>query len=193
MTEDDAMSEKLQPVIRPALQADVEDIVRIVNHYAEQNLMLWRTPEQIECVLSGFVVAEENGSVVGCGSLVELTPQLTEVRSLAVSPDYRGRGLGGQLVRHLVRRAREAGYEQVCALTLREGFFNRLDFTTVDRWALAPKIWHECIYCPKFHACDETAVLMNLTQPAQVNAPRRRWTFGETLWRRGLAWLANKT
>jgi amino-acid N-acetyltransferase len=193
MIEDDTMSERPHAVIRPAVDADVEHIVQIVNYYAEQNLMLWRTPEQIALVLSGFVVAEEDGRVVGCGSLVELTPQLTEVRSLAVSPAYRGRGLGGQLVRDLVRRAREAGYEHVCALTLREEFFNRLNFTTVDRWSLAPKIWHECIYCPKFHACDEIAVLMNLKQPAQVSAPRRRWTPGQTLWRRGIAWLANKT
>ncbi len=96
-------------------------------------------------------------------------------------------------MQELVGRAREAGYEQVCALTLREGFFNRLGFATVDRWALAPKVWHECIYCPKFHACDEIAVLMNLTEPAAVEArPRRRWPFNQTLWRRGVAWLGNK-
>lgn len=186
------MSERVHAVLRPATEADVESILSIVNYYAEQNLMLWRTPEQIEKVLSGFIVAEEHGRVVGCASLVELTPQLTEVRSLAVAPDYRSKGLGGLLVQELVDRAREAGYEQVCALTLREGFFNRLGFATVDRWALAPKVWHECVYCPKFHACDETAVLMNLTQPAVAHAPRRRWTSGQALWRRGLAWLGSK-
>jgi len=51
-----------------------------------------------------------------------------------------------------------------------EDFFNRLGFTTVDRWALSPKIWHECIYCPKFDACDEIAVLMDLVEPEAVPA-----------------------
>jgi amino-acid N-acetyltransferase len=108
---------------------------------------------------------------VGCGSLVELTPRLTELRSLAVLADYRSTGLGRRLVEALVAAAREAGYDQLCALTLVEGFFNRLGFQTVDRWAISPKVWHECIYCPKFDACDEIAVLMNLTEAALAFQP----------------------
>ncbi len=177
--------------MRRATADNVEAIVQIVNHYAEQNLMLWRTPEQIARALPGFLVAEEDGRVVGCGSLVELTPQLTEIRSLAVAPDYRGQGLGRQLVDALVYLARQAGYDQVCALTLRESFFNRAGFVTVDRWALAPKVWHECIYCSKFHACDEIAVSMNLTQPAEAAAGQSRRAADQPLWRRGLAWLAS--
>ncbi len=186
--------------LRPATQADVDAIVEIVNHYAAQNLMLWRTAEQVERVLPGFLVAEAEGRVVGCGSLVELTPQLTEVRSLAVAPRSQDGGVGGQLVAALIERARAAGYAQVCALTLRESFFNRLGFEPVDRWGLAPKVWHECIYCPKFHACDEIAVLMNLRQPVQAPAevPARRWRWprrlnaGWALWRRGLARLMSQ-
>ena len=81
----------------------------------------------------------------------------------------------------LIARARAAGYDQICALTLNEGFFNRLGFATVDRWALSPKIWHECIYCPKFDACDEIAVLMNLTEPEIV---ARQPELNLPLWRR---------
>src|SRR5512141_1681660 len=103
----------MQLTLRPATDADVETIVQIVNHYAEQNLMLWRTPEQVERVLSGFLVAEAEGRIVGCGSLVELTPQLTEVRSLAVAPGYQGHGVGGKIVGALVERAQAAGYAQV--------------------------------------------------------------------------------
>ncbi len=178
--------------IRRANENDIDGIIRVVNHYAEKNLMLWRTREQVAQVLPGFLVAEDEGRVVGCGSLVELTPQLVEVRSLAVAPDYQGRKLGTQIVAALVEEARNAGYPQVCALTLREGFFNTAGFATVDRWALAPKVWHECIYCTKFHACDEIAVLMDLKQPAGVLG-RRRWPFGlpQTLLRRGRAWLAS--
>jgi amino-acid N-acetyltransferase len=184
---------KMQTTIRKATEADVEHILRIVNHYAAQNIMLWRTAEQVRQVLPGFVVAEENGRIMGCGSLVELTPQLTEVRSLAVDPDYQGRGLGSRIVGELVEMARAAGYDQVCALTLREGFFNAQGFETVDRWALAPKIWHECVYCPKFRACDEIAVLMNLTQPAEVPDRRRiPWSLPRRL-RPGLGWQADKS
>jgi amino-acid N-acetyltransferase len=103
--------------------------------------------------------------VVGCGSNVQLTPRLTELRSLAVAPVWRGTGLGRRLVDALVVAARDAGYDRICALTLNEGFFNACGFKTVDRWTITPKIWQECIYCPKFNRCDEIAVLLNLQEP----------------------------
>jgi amino-acid N-acetyltransferase len=152
--------------IRPAVESDIESILSIVNAYASQNLMLPRTGEQIRRVLNWFLVAEYAGKIVGCGSNVELTPRLTELRSLAVAPEFRGTGLGRRLVEALVAKAQAAGYDQICALTLNEDFFHRCGFETVDRWAISPKIWHECLYCPKFDACDEIAVLMNLTEPA---------------------------
>ena len=39
----------------------------------------------------------------------------------------------------------------------------RLGFEVVDRWSISPKLWQDCIYCPKFHHCDEVAVARNLT------------------------------
>jgi amino-acid N-acetyltransferase len=160
----------MKTTIRQATEADIEGILKIVNHYAAKNFMLPRTADQIRHVLAHFLVAEQAGAVVGCGSLVQLTPQLTELRSLAVAADQRGTGLGRRLVEALVERATAAGYDQFCALTLQEGFFNNLGFATVDRWAVSPKIWTECIYCPKFDHCDEIAVLMNLTESETVSA-----------------------
>jgi amino-acid N-acetyltransferase len=151
--------------IRAATEADIDGILTIVNAYAAQNLMLPRTAEQIRRVLKDFLVAEHAGRVVGCGSNVPLTAELVELRSLAVAPEFRSTGLGKRLVEALVAKARADGYAQICALTLVESFFGRLGFVTVDRWAIPPKIWHECIYCPKFDACDEVTMLMNLTEP----------------------------
>jgi amino-acid N-acetyltransferase len=166
------VKDKTEVEIRPAVEADIEGILAIVNDYAEQNLMLPRTPEQIRRVISHFLVAEHAGQVVGCGSLVRLTAQLTELRSLAVAAEWRSTGLGRRLVEALVEQARRTGVQQLCALTLVEGFFNRLGFVTVDRWTISPKIWHECIYCPKFDACDEIAVLMNLVEPETATQPQ---------------------
>ena len=168
-------------LIRSAIEADIEGIRAVVNAYAAQNLMLPRTVEQVRYVLPHFLVAEHEGQIVGCGSLVELTPRLTELRSLAVSPEWRGTGLGRRLVEALVARAREAGYQQLCVLTLVEDFFNHLGFATVDRWTISPKIWHECVYCPKFNACDEIAMTMDLVETAPEAA---QVEFDLLLWRR---------
>ena len=153
--------------LRPAQPEDVEIILALVNQYAEENLMLPRTETSVRGSLADWLVAVEEGAVIGCGSLVPLTDTLVEIRSLAIARGQQGKGVGGQIVLALVEKAREIGYPQVCALTLRESFFTRLGFELVDRWSISPKVWQACIYCPKFHRCDEVAVLMNLApQPA---------------------------
>jgi len=157
--------------IRAAAEADIDGILAIVNVYAAQNLMLPRNAEQIRRVLPDFLVAEDAGRVVGCGSNVAQTPEVTELRSLAVAAEYRSTGLGRRLVEALVAKARADGFEQICALTLNENFFNRMGFTPIDRWAIPKKLWHECIYCPQFDACDEITMIMNLTESA--TAPKQ--------------------
>jgi len=159
--------------IRPARPEDVDRILELVNRFAAQNVMLPRTEAGIRRSLGDWLVAADeqqaDGPIVGCGSLVALTPTLVEVRSLAVDDSQQGTGLGSRLVTELVTLARERGFEQVCALTLRANFFERLGFAVVDRWSISPKVWQACIYCPKFHRCDEVAVLMNLGEPAAAN------------------------
>lgn len=159
--------------IRPARPEDVDRILELVNRFAAQNVMLPRTEAGIQRSLGDWLVAADekqaDAPIVGCGSLVALTPTLVEVRSLAVDDSQQGTGLGSRLVTELVTLARERGYEQVCALTLRANFFERLGFAVVDRWSISPKVWQACIYCPKFHRCDEVAVLMNLGEPTAVN------------------------
>jgi amino-acid N-acetyltransferase len=150
--------------IRDAQAEDVPAMAQLINAYAAQGLMLPRSEEQILRHLSDFVVAEHSGRIVGCGALARLSPDLAEVRSLAVAPEMRGRGIGRALVRHLLEKARAAEIAQVCALTLQPGFFEPLGFRVIDRWDISPKIWQECIYCPKFHRCDEIAVLLTFEE-----------------------------
>lgn len=149
-------------LIRPANEADVQPICDLVNGFADQNLMLYRTPAQVRQGLDEFLVAEETGKLVGCGYLAYLGPDLVEIRSLAVVAAAHGQGIGGQLVDELVEMARRRGIGQVCALTLAPEFFARHGFARVDRWSISPKIWSECVYCSKFHACDEITVLRSL-------------------------------
>ncbi|RIK48099.1 MAG: hypothetical protein DCC57_13690 [Chloroflexi bacterium] len=150
--------------IRPAFEQDIPAIAAMVNRFAAQDIMLPRSEASIRQTLADWLVAADtsNHALAGCGALVPLTETLVEIRSLAVHEDYQGQGVGGQLVLALVEIARDQGYEQVCALTLRENFFTRLGFEVVDRWSISPKVWQACIYCPKFHRCDEVAVSMPL-------------------------------
>jgi amino-acid N-acetyltransferase len=161
-------------IIQPAAEAHVLLIIDMVNTFAAENVMLPRTEESVRQTLADWLVAVDPDAAPGeprilaCGALVPLTDALIELRSLAVHSSQQGKGLGGHMVLHLVQMARQRGYQQICALTLRENFFVRLGFTLVDRWSISPKVWQACIYCPKFHRCDEVAVMMNLTSAPQA-------------------------
>ena len=164
-------------IIRPATLQDVTAIVTMVNRFAAKNIMLPRTETSVQQTIADWLVAmDADNQLAGCGSLVALTDSLVEIRSLAIHENYQGQGVGGNLVLALVEMAREQEYEQVCALTLRAGFFERLGFEVVDRWRISPKVWQACIYCAKFHHCDEVAVLMPLVdKPAKVETKTPAW------------------
>jgi amino-acid N-acetyltransferase len=162
-------------VIRLARADDVPAMAKLINDYAAQGLMLPRSEEQLLRHLPDFVVAEAAGRIVGCAGLARLSPELAEIRSLAVSPEMQGRGIGRALVGFLLQAARAVGIAQVCALTLQPSFFEALGFQIVDRWDISPKIWQECIYCSKFHRCDEIAVLLNLEEMLPEILPSPHW------------------
>lgn len=167
--------------IQPATEEDIVDIAALVNGFAAENVMLPRTEESILQSLPDWLVAMGDGAqLLGCGSLVSLTEQLVEVRSLAVAPQGQGKGIGRRIVEELVEMATARGYAQICALTLEEGFFEKLGFEVVDRWSISPKLWQDCIYCPKFHHCDEVAVARSLTdspisQVQTAASPLLKW------------------
>ena len=105
--------------IEPAQEQDVPVILALVNRYADQNIMLPRTEDSVRATLADWLVACEDGdadsngdgprTVIGCGSLVPLTDELVEVRSLAIAEDQQGKGLGQQIVLALVEMAQERG------------------------------------------------------------------------------------
>ena len=172
--------------IQQAAEEDIASIAALVNGFAAENLMLPRTEESILQSLPDWLVAvADRSQLLGCGSLVALTEELVEIRSLAVAGQGQGKGIGRQIVQELVRIATARGYAQICALTLQEAFFEKLGFEVVDRWSISPKLWQECIYCPKFHHCDEIAVARNLTD-SPVNQARAAQTAAAPL----LKWQA---
>jgi amino-acid N-acetyltransferase len=152
----------VEPVVRAATEADVWEIALIVNEHARQGHLLPRSAESIRDSVTSWVVAEAEGKVVGCGTLAEMNPALVEVRSLAVLPVFRSYGLGGKIVLALVEQARQRGIPTVFALTRAVAFFERLGFSVTNKERFPEKVWRDCAICPLQHACDETAVVIEL-------------------------------
>ena len=81
--------------IRPAKVTDVKEIHKIVEFYAENKEMLHRSLNSIYENIQEYVVVEnEEGKVIACGALHVSWEDLAEIKALAVSPKYKGQGLG---------------------------------------------------------------------------------------------------
>lgn len=147
--------------VRNARVADAPAICELVNHYAERGQMLHRSLESVYDALREFIVAEnDGGEVVACAAMDLFWADLAELKSLAVSPDHRGLGIGRLLVKKAIEDARALGVSRLFALTYEKEFFEKLGFHVIDKSALPEKVWRECISCPKADSCDEIALML---------------------------------
>ncbi|MCX7781463.1 MAG: N-acetyltransferase [Negativicutes bacterium] len=149
-------------ILRKATFRDVEPVLNIINQYAEKGMMLARSRNTLYETLRDFIVAEDNGQVIGVGALHLIWDALAEVRSLAVTPEATGKGVGRQIVEALIDEAKQLGIETLFTLTYQREFFARLGFHEVPKEQLSHKVWKDCINCPKFPNCDEIAMIKPL-------------------------------
>jgi len=148
--------------VRPAKIQDAKAINALINEYAEQDKMLFRSLADIYENLRSFHVAETDGQIVGCCALHIIWQDLAEIKSLAVEQSKKGTGIGKALVEASLAHAKDLGLPRVFALTLEPAFFEKLGFEKVDRDALPMKVWSDCARCPKQDQCDEVALIKNL-------------------------------
>jgi amino-acid N-acetyltransferase len=153
------------PVIRKARLADVNEIYRIINHYADSQLMLPKTQLQLYENLRDYSVAVDafdTNLILGCGALHIYWENLAEIRAIAVTPGMNRRGIGTMVVEQLLEEARALQLEQVFCFTYEPKFFNRFGFIQVEHSAMPLKVYNECFHCPKFNKCDELAMVLHL-------------------------------
>ena len=148
--------------VRPAEEADIEMMSHIIGLYAAEGLMLPRSRAGLLAELPHYVVAEVEGSIVGCGGLHPYSSASGEIYGLATAPNQSPRGTGGAILTALVQRAIERRLSKVFALTLAPGFFEKQGFRTVNHSELPEKVWRDCVACPKFGNCDEIAMVLDL-------------------------------
>ena len=149
-------------IFRKAKFSDVEAILKLINDYAAQGLMLARARNTIYESLRDFILAEEDGQVVGVAALHLVWDELAEIRALAVHPAKIKTGIGQIIVDRLTEEAKQLGVKTLFALTYQPGFFIKLNFREVPKESVPQKMWKECINCPKFPNCDEIAMVKEL-------------------------------
>lgn len=145
--------------VRKASMQDIPALLELINGYAAKGIMLPRTEFEMSENMRDFMVAYAGNQLVGCGALHFYSPTMGEVRSLAVADSHKTHGIGRLIVDSLVYEAKLYGLDAVFAFTYVPGFFGRVGFHEVERGELPLKAWKDCLRCPKFHSCDEIAVV----------------------------------
>jgi amino-acid N-acetyltransferase len=114
--------------VRHAHARDAAGIRALIDLYVADGTLLPRTESFIAAHAEHFLVAENDGHLLGCVHLDEYAPSLAELRSLAVDTSQRGKGIGSALVHATEELARQRGHTTLFAVSNDEAYFNRFNF-----------------------------------------------------------------
>ncbi|MEO7471381.1 MAG: amino-acid N-acetyltransferase [Pedococcus sp.] len=148
-------------VVRHARTSDIRAIRALVRPHAESRVLVskdavtyyeavqqFRVAEVAEAVGVEAVGVEAVGvdaPLLGCGALHVMWEDLAEIRTLAVSPSAKGRGVGSQLLEVLMADARELGIRRLFCLTFEVDFFIRHGFEVIEGQAVEPEVYAELV------------------------------------------------
>jgi amino-acid N-acetyltransferase len=150
--------------VEKAKIADVPQIHKLINGFADRGQMLARPLSEIYESLRDFVVIRDGDNVIACAALHIAWDDLAEIRSVAVAEENQKKGVGARLITACIKEADELGIKTVFCFTYRPEFFKKQRFVDIDKMELPRKVWTDCFRCPKFPNCDETALVYHAAE-----------------------------
>jgi amino-acid N-acetyltransferase len=144
---------------RKAILPDAQQIHNLIAAYSEDGTLLPRTLPEICENVRDFILLEDAGRILGCGALHLYGVHLAEIRSITVARRAQGQGGGQLLVKALLAEAKRHRVRCICLFTRTPEFFGRLGFALAQREDLPDKVRKDCCVCPRFHHCDEVAMV----------------------------------
>jgi len=157
--------------IRTASVRDADAIHELIDEHLTEGHLLPRELGEILVHAHRFLVAVQDDEVLACAELAPLSHTVAEVRSMVVTREARGGGVGRRIVNELMRRATTAGFEKLCAFTHSPGYFVHLGFSIVPHVWLPEKIITNCHACSQFRRCGQYAVVRSLERARQECVP----------------------
>ncbi|UCE36507.1 MAG: GNAT family N-acetyltransferase [Thermoplasmata archaeon] len=135
-------------IIRDAKKRDLEQI----NNILEINGQIADVRKED---IKGFVVVEENRSVVGCGMLKEYKDSV-EISKVSVLPNHQGKGYGMEIVLTLVGRVR--GRPCWLLSVHSHSFWELFDFHVVPKEEEPERMKRQCRHCDRRSGCDRVVM-----------------------------------
>lgn len=130
--------------VRRARTADVPRILELVQPLVDERILLGKEAVAIYEAVQEFRVAEDaDGNVIGCGALHVFWQDLGEVRTLASSRAWLGKGVGHAIIERLIADAQELGLGRLFCLTFEVDFFARHGFAEVTDQLINDEVYAE--------------------------------------------------
>lgn len=148
---------------RPSLRrADHGDLPAVEHLLRESALPL----DGVAGAIDDFIVAEHEGVVVGVVGLEVCCAEHALLRSTAVAPEWRGRGLGRLLVERAIAEAEARGFQALWLLTTTaERYFPSFGFTATTRDTVPDAVRGSVEFTA---ACPASAAVMTLDLPRRA-------------------------
>ena len=128
--------------IRAARTSDVPGIQALVEPLAERRILLGKDRVVLYEAVQEFSVAQaDDGTIIGCGALHVMWEDLGEVRTLAVTDEWLGRGVGHALLDRIEADAVELGLSRLFCLTFETSFFGRHGFSAIEESIVDPEVF----------------------------------------------------
>ena len=148
-----------------ATLSDIPHMQALVTDEVKDGIILNRTEDEVATNIRSYVLAKEDGKLVGYTALHIHSKRLAEIRSLIVDEAYRGQNVGKRMVEFTLEEAKALGVEEdVLVLTYLPQFFEKLHFHEMNKELIPEhKIWADCIKCIHFPVCNEVALVYKLS------------------------------
>ena len=139
----------MQFTVRPARTSDVPAIQRLVDPLVQRRILLGKDLVVFYEAVQEFRVAETaDGHLIGCGALHVMWQDLGEVRTLAVTEEWLGKGVGHALLEDVEAHAGALGLSRLFCLTFETAFFGRHGFEAIDESIVAPDVYMQLTLSP---------------------------------------------
>jgi amino-acid N-acetyltransferase len=130
--------------IRNARTSDIPSIQRLVEPLVNRRILLGKDRVVLFEAVPEFRVAEdESGNLIGCGAVHVMWEDLGEVRTLAVSEEWLGKGVGHGILEQVESDARAYGLGRLFCLTFETEFFGRHGYKAIAEDIIAPDVFTE--------------------------------------------------
>jgi amino-acid N-acetyltransferase len=145
--------------------SDIPQMQTLVIGEVKDGIILNRTEDEVATNIRSYVLAKDEGKLVGYTALHIHSKRLAEIRSLIVDKSYRGQNVGKRMVKFTLEEAKALGVEEdVLVLTYLPQFFEKLNFNEINKEVIPEhKIWADCIKCIHFPVCNVVALIYKLS------------------------------